>query len=227
MDRNRPAIHRHRDPRTRIAFLGTLGGPDDDGALRDVDRLRDLVQALEPDLLGIEAEPAVWESGDSGALPIEIRDGLVRGTQLGDRVVIPLGGPSSEELAAPLDGNLVELRAGLIRTADRLLVAVGRGIDDPRLTSRGPYLHLCAAICHVEAAAASELGARARVRTNERILERLVDALRRDPGNRFLVAVRCQRIHYLRTRLQAISSEVELVPFEAFAVEHRRPEPRS
>lgn len=219
----RPQTHREpRAPRTRVALLGTLGYLHGDGLRYDFDRLRSLVETIEPDLLGIEAAPAAWESDDPSLLAREIRDGLVPGARLTDTVVVPLGGPSPLEFAPPVDGELARLRAELIRAADRLLAAVGRAIDDPAGVSRGAYVHLCATVCHIEAAAAGKPGRRAWHATNERIFEGLLDAVRRDPGRRVLVAVQCRRLHALEARLRSLTHEIELVPFEQLIPVDRR-----
>ncbi len=71
---------------------------------------------------------------------------------------------------------------------------------------------MCGSICYLEATAASDAGRRAWEATNERILERLLWAVRRDPGRRVLVAVQCRRTHWLRSRLKQVP-EIELVDY--------------
>jgi len=213
--------------RSQVALLGTLGHLHADGLRYDLDRLRELVETIEPDLLGIEAAADAWESDDRRRLAAEIRDGLLPGTRLVDTVVIPLGEASSRELAPPEDGELAGLRAALVHAGDRLLAAVGRRIDDPVGLSGGAYVHLCAAVCHVEAAVAGEPGRRAWDDTNRAIADALIGAIRRDPGRRVLAAVRCRRIHVLEARLRALPDELELVRFEDLVPLPRRHRPRS
>jgi len=212
--------------RSQVALLGTLGHLHADGLRYDLDRLRELVETIEPDLLGIEANADAWESDDRRRLADEIRDGLLPGTRLVDTVVVPLGQASSRELAPP-DGELTGLRTALVHAGDRLLAAVGRRIDDPVGLSGGAYVHLCAAVCHVEAAVAGEQGRRVWDDTNRAIADALVGAIRRDPGRRVLVAVQCRRIHALEARLRALPDEIELVRFEDLVPLPRRPHPRS
>jgi len=212
--------------RSQVALLGTLGHLHADGLRYDLDRLRELVETIEPDLLGIEANADAWESDDRRRLADEIRDGLLPGTRLVDTVVVPLGQASSRELAPP-DGELTGLRTALVHAGDRLLAAVGRRIDDPAGVSRGAYVHLCAAVCHVEAAVAGEQGRRVWDDTNRAIADALVGAIRRDPGRRVLAAVQCRRIHALEARLRALPDEIELVRFEDLVPLPRRPHPRS
>ncbi len=62
-------------PKTRLALLGTLGHLHAEPLRYDLACLRSLVEALEPDLLGIEVEPDAWERGDLRAAPVEVREG--------------------------------------------------------------------------------------------------------------------------------------------------------
>lgn len=209
-------------PRTTVALLGTLGELHAEGLRYDLARLRSLVETLEPDFLGVQAEPVAWDSDDPGDQLLEVRAALVPSARLTDTVVVPLGAPTPNELASPETGELADLRAGVIRAADALIAALGRLVDSPAGVSRGTYVHLCGFICHVEAAAAGDAGRRAWHATNERILDRLLEAIRRDPGRRVLVAVQCRRIHFLEARLATLP-EVELVPFERLAKGDRLP----
>ncbi len=205
-----------RPPRTRVALVGTLGDLHGEVLRYDLAHLRSLVERIEPDLLGIEAEPAALETDDPTALPRDVREALIPGTRLTDTVVVPMGGPSPFELAPPLDGELVGLRTALVRSADRLLVAIQRAADSPEAASGGRVTHLCGLVCEIKKAAAGTAGRDAWERTNERLLERVLWMVRRDPGRRVLVAVRCHRIHWLRARLVRFPSEIELVRFEQF-----------
>jgi hypothetical protein len=69
-------------------------------------------------------------------------------------------------------------------------------------------------LCHVKEAAAGTAGREAWEHTNEQLLQRLLWTIRRDPGRRVLVAVRCHRIHWLRSRLVRLADEIELVRFD-------------
>lgn len=213
--------------RSQVALLGTLGHLHADGLRYDLDRLRRLVETIEPDLLGIEVNLDAWEARDTRRLPAEVRAALAPAARLTDIVVVPLGEPSPCELAPPDGGPFVRLRSVFVHGGDRLLASVARRIDDPAGVSRGAYIHLCATVCHLEAAAAGEPGRVAWARTNERILDGLLGAIRRDPGRRVLAAVQCRRIHLLEARLRALPDEIELVRFEDLVPLPRRHRQRS
>lgn len=200
-------------PRTRVALLATLGHLHAEHLRYDLARLRALVEALEPDLLGVEADPDAWERGDLGGAPVEVRAALVPAASRTDTVVLPLGGPSPVELAPPANGVLSALRAGLARGADRVLVGLQRAVDGPEGVNGMPFHHLCGLLCGLEAAAASDAGRRAWEAANSRILERVLWAVRRDPGRRVLVAVQCRRVHWLESRLRGHRDELALVRY--------------
>lgn len=199
--------------RTKVALVGTLASLSDEPIGYELAELRRLVEDLEPDLLGIEADPAAFERG-APELAREIREALLPAARLTDVVIVPLGAPNGHELEPPQQGALTGARLMLIRSADRLLIAMARSVDSPAAATRGTYVNLCALICHVESAVADDAGRRAWTATNEQILHRLVDAVRRDSGRRVLVAVQCRRIHWLTSRLRRLTDEIDLVPFE-------------
>lgn len=203
-----------RPPRARVALLGTLGDLHGEMPGYDLSRLRSLVEGIEPDLLGIEADPAGWEADDPTGLPRDVREALVPGARLTDTVIVPLGGPSPIELAPPAHGELVRLRTALARWADRLLVAIQRAADSPEAASGWRVTHLCGLVCEMKRAAAGAAGREAWDRTNEQLVERLLQLVRDDPGRRILIAVRCHRIHWLRDRLVRFPDEIEVVRFD-------------
>lgn len=208
-----PSPDERRHQRAKVALVGTLASLTDEPIGYDLAELRRLIEDLEPDLLGIEVDPAVFESG-GGDQARDVREALLPAARLTDVVVVPLGAPNRHELAPPEEGTLAGLRSTFIRSADRLLIAMARSVDHPAAASRGTYIHLCEFICHVESALADDAGRRAWSETNEQILGSLVDAVRRDPGRRVLLAVQCRRIHWLTARLRRLDDEIDLVRFE-------------
>ena len=49
---------------------------------------------------------------------------------------------------------------------------------------------------------------------NQALLHNILQAARRDPGRRVLIAVQCQRIHWLEPRLKRVA-DIELVDYRA------------
>ena len=200
---------------TAMALLGTLGHLHTEPLAYDLACLRSLVQRLEPDLLGIEVEPEVWESGDLGAASVEIREALVPAAACIDTIIVPLGGSSKAELVAPGAGTLAGLRGWFLGAADRFLTDMqrSRATDGPDGVNSAAFEHICGMACNLEEIVAGDEGRAAWEQTNERILQRLLDAVRRDPGRRMLVAVNCRRVHWLRSRLRRFDDELSLVDY--------------
>lgn len=159
--------------KTRIAFLATLGHLHTEPLKYDLACLRSLVQRVEPDLMGIEIEPAEWEQGCLSGAPVEVRDALVPAAAVTDTVVVPLGGPVPLE---PAPGSVAgenrvgpggpggiggsglttwgELRAGVLRAADRLLAGWqrDRAAQGPEAVNSRAFGHLCGLVCSLEEA---------------------------------------------------------------------------
>lgn len=201
-----------RPVRTRVALLGTLGHLHAEVVKYDLERLRTLVESLEPDLLAVEVDRDAWESGDPNRLPLEVREALAPASRLTDTVVVPVG--DQARLEPGTDQGLLRLRTALIRGADEVLNAIARAVDDPAVVSRGAYAHLCGRVCSLEAAAAGKAACAAWARANDRIIERLREVASANPGSRVLAAVNCRRVHLLTRGLQGLAGEIELVRFE-------------
>lgn len=209
------AIDAESGSKTRLALLGTLGYLHTEAVRYDLVCLRSLVERLEPDLLGVEIDPQAWEQQDLSGVSVEVREGLVPATWRTNTVIVPLGSPSPLELAPPSGSRLaMRVRAGLVGVADRFLAGLQRTFDGPEGVNSALFGHLCGAVCDLQAAAGGDVGRRAWEATNARILERLLWAVRRDPGRRVLVALQCQRIHWLQARLRPLGEEIALVGYQ-------------
>jgi hypothetical protein len=207
---SRAAMMEHTMTETRLALLGTLGPLHTTPLRYDLACLRTLVEALEPDLLGVEADPVAWAQGDLRQAPVEVAAALAPAARRTDTVLVPLGGPLPGELAPPDEPGL---RARFIRGADRLLAWLQRTADSPERVNSALFGYVCGTLCHLEEAAASAAGRQAWEQANRQILERLLQMVRRDPGGRVLVAVSCRRVHWLIARLQPLQPEIRLVPY--------------
>jgi hypothetical protein len=197
---------------TRLAFLATLGHLHTLPLRYDLACIHALVEQLQPDLLGVEVEVTDWESGDLAMAPVEVRNALVPASRLTDTVVVPLAAPSHEELSPP-GGDGV--RSAVYRATDALFNKLQRtsAAGGAPAVNSPLFGHVCGLLCAVEEAAASEAGRHAWEETNRRILERLLEMVRRNPGRRVLVAVNCKRVHWLVSQLRPLHQEITLVPY--------------
>jgi hypothetical protein len=199
--------------RTRLAVLGTIGHLHAPPLRYDLLRLRRVVEELEPDLLGVEADPDAFAGGVLETSSLEVREALVPASRRTDTVVVPLGGAATCAFAAPQSGLLAGPRAGVMHGLDRFLMTLQRRVGGPQEVAAPLFKHTCGLICLLESVASTAASRAAWEQSNAEILERLVSAARRDPGRRFLVAVQCRRVHWLEQRLHGMRDEFQLVPF--------------
>ena len=201
--------------RTRVALLGTIGHLHAEPLKYDLRRLREVVEEIEPDLLGVEADPLAWATGDLRSSPLEVREALVPATRRIDTVVVPLGGGASCGYAAPEDSLAVGFRSALVRALDSFLMALQRRAKGPEDIAAPHFKHVCELVCAMEAAASTAESRLAWERTNAEILDNVITTVQRDPGRRLLVAVQCRRLHWLELQLRRRRDEVQLVPLDA------------
>jgi hypothetical protein len=199
--------------RTRVAVLGTMGPLHAEPMRYDLVRLRRAVEEIEPDLLGVEADPLDWARGDVEALPLEVRKALVPASQRIDTVVVPMGGGKTCGFILPATGFGAGLRSSIILKLDGVLVMLQRRLGGPEDVNAPLFKHTCELVCAMEALASTPESRQAWAATNAEILNGLLSAVRRDPGRRVLLAVQCRRIHWFEQRLRKLCDEVELVPF--------------
>ncbi len=202
-----------RKSKARLAVLGTLGHLHTESLHYDLTCLRSLVESLEPDLLAVEIDPLAWERRDLSGAPLEVREVLVPAIRRLDTIIVPLGAPSPMELEPPTGSGLAQLRAAVVRSADRLLVALQRVADGPEGVNGSLFGHVCGLVCKLEEAATDNDGRHAWETANRRIVERLTWAVRRDPGRRVLAAVQCRRVHRLVPLLRREKDLLELVNY--------------
>lgn len=194
--------------KTRIAVLGTLSELHRQPIHYDLAELESIVNAVQPDLLGVEVERAEFERNDLSRAPVEVREALVPLSRRSAIVLVPIGSPSPDELSGPKAG----LRAALTRTLDSALAFVQKAANDARRVNSAMVSHTCGLICHLEENACGERGRDAWKATNERMLANIAALARSDPGTRILVAVQCRRKHWLEPKLKKLD-DVDLVNY--------------
>lgn len=198
--------------RTRLALLGTMSELHREPVAYDLARLAAIVAELAPDLLCAEITRTMWEGGDLSDAAIEVREALVPVVAATDVVLVPVA-PSPERFAdfAPESG----WRAEMVHTFDRLLQWGQRQADTPDALNGPLFGAFCHTVCSLTEWSWSAEERAAWNDQNEAIAANIIEAVRRDPGRRVLVAVQCQRIHKLEPLLAEHSDEVELVSYRS------------
>jgi hypothetical protein len=179
----------------------------------DLACLRDLVIELAPDLLCAEIIQERWEAGNVMETEIEVREALGPAVALTDTVLIPIA-LSWQQYAdfRPHSG----WRQKLTVTLEGFLRWGQRTANTPEAVNGVWFGAFCHTICHLSEAVWTAEDRTVWDDQNRRIAENILRAVRRDPGRRVLVAVRCQRLHRLRLLLKMHENELEIVHYRQF-----------
>ena len=198
-------------PQTRLAILGTLADLHRQPLTYNLSCLRNLVANLEPDLLCAEVTPGAWEGGDLTAAAIDVREALTPVVASTDIVLVPVI-PTPEQFGdfIPSSG----WRRSLAQALDRLLLWGQRKADRPEVIN-GPWFGIfCHTLCWLIERTWTAKDRQAWIAQNRIIAENILQAVQRDPGRRVLVAVQCQRLHWLVRTLKAHPEDLEIVRYQ-------------
>jgi hypothetical protein len=195
---------------TRLALLGTMADLHREPLAYDLACLRALVVELAPDLLCAEITQEMWEAGKLADADIEVREALGPVVALTDTVLVPIA-PSSAQFTdfRPQRG----WRQSLALASERFLRWGLRIANTPAAVNGVVFGAFCHTLCHLNEALWTAQDRSAWDEQNQRMAENILRALRRDPGRRMLVAVRCQRLHWLLPRLKEHAQELEIVSY--------------
>lgn len=197
--------------RTRVAVLGTLSDLHRQSAAYDLAVLSRLVRRVEPDLLCAEIGRDHWETRDLARMPLEYREALIPVCRRSDIVLVPVAGAGTAWSSAQGPGRRGP-RSALVRLLNAQLRLMQRLAATPEAINSGAFGMACYWMCELIAWAGGAATRQAWTEANDRLLQNVLAAVRRDPGRRVLVTVDCRRRHLLDRRLRALS-EIEVVPF--------------
>ena len=184
---------------TRLAILRTMGALHSEPLQYDLDSLRTLVVHLAPDLLCADITRQAWESGQLSNAPLELRQALLPAIAQTDTVLVPVA-PTEQQFddyKAPPG-----FRTWLAQRFDRLLRWGQRKANRPEAIHGMAFETFCHTVCALEEMtwrAADRAAYQARTAA---LAENILAAIRRDPGGRVLVVVRCQWHHTLEPLLK-------------------------
>ncbi|MBI3362247.1 MAG: hypothetical protein HY023_14185 [Chloroflexi bacterium] len=198
--------------KSRVAVLGTLADLHQQSIAYDLKVLARLVKQIQPDLLCAEIGRDHWETSDLARMPVEYREALVPVCKRSDIVLIPVAGSEATPLVVQRSGRWRGLRAALVGLLNWHLRVVQRLASTPEAINSGTFGTICSSMCGLIAWAGGPEALRAWATANDRILQNVLAAVRRDPGRRVLVTVDCRRRHLLDRRLRTFG-EIEVVEF--------------
>lgn len=198
--------------KSRVAVLGTLSDLHQQSVAYDLKVLARLVKQIQPDLLCAEIGRDHWETSDLARMPVEYREALIPVCKRSDIVLVPVAGGEADALAVPRGGQWHRLRSAIVGLLNLQLRLMQRLAGAPEAINSGTFGAACTWMCELIAWAGGPEARRAWAAANDRILQNILTAVRRDPGRRVLVTVDCRRRHLLDRRLRTFG-EIEVVEF--------------
>jgi len=198
--------------RSRVAVLGTLSDLHRESIAYDLKVLARLVRRVQPDLLCAEIGRDPWETRDLARMPVEYREALVPVCKRSDIVLVPVAGAEANPSIVLRGGRWWSLRSALVGLLNWHLRLMQRLASTPEAINSGTFGAMCSWMCGLIAWAGGPEARRAWAATNDRLLQNILAAVRRDPGRRVLVTVDCRRRHLLDRQLRTFP-EIEVVGF--------------
>jgi hypothetical protein len=196
-------------PKTRLAFLSTIGNLHTTTLQYDLTCLRTLIAQIAPDLLCAEVSRTAWECNNLVGVSLEVREALIPVVATSDIVLLPVAPEQSTDAM-----QLPEWRQALVRTFDRVLQWGQRQANGPEGIHSLTFETFCHSVC-----ALTEMSWTAAERDiwrtqNEALAANILQAVHRDPGRRVLAVVQCQRVHTLEPILKRHQELIELVRYK-------------
>jgi hypothetical protein len=193
--------------KTRLALLSTLADMHTQPIQYNLTALADILTQVAPDLLYVEVPQRDWELGRLDQAPVEVQRSLLPLAELSRTVVVPVA-PDTRQFNdfAPRTG----WRAGLARWLDQALRWAQRQANSAEAIHAWPFEGVCHTLCHLSQRSWEAAARQAWEEQNQALRANILEAVHHDPGRQVLVAVQCQRIHWLEPRLKKLP-DIELV----------------
>ncbi len=195
--------------KTRLALLSTLADMHTQPIQYNLASLANILAKVAPDLLYVEVPQRDWELGRLEQAPVEVQHSLLPLAERSRTVVVPVA-PDTRQFNdfAPRTG----WRARLVRWLDQALRWTQRRANSAEAIHAWPFAGACHTLCHLSQWSWDAESRRAWEEQNQGMLDNIRQAIRRDPNCRILVAVQCQRTHWLAPRLKKLP-DLEFVDY--------------
>ncbi len=195
--------------KTRLALLSTLSDMHTQPIQYNLAALVGIVHQVSPDFLCVELPWNDWEIGNLEQAPVEVQRSLLPSAEVSDVVIVPVA-PDARQFDdfAPKSG----WRGGLARRLARTLRRAQRAANKAEAVHAIPFQSVCHTLCLLNEMSWDADARKAWHAQNQAMLDNILHIARRDPGRRMLVAVQCQRTHWLAPRLKKVA-DIELVDY--------------
>jgi len=195
--------------KTRLALLSTLSDMHTQPIQCNLAALAGIVHQVSPDFLCVELPRNDWEAGHLEQAPVEVQHSLLPSAELSDVVIVPVA-PDARQFNdfAPKSG----WRAGLAHRLAQALRRVQRAANKAEAVHAIPFQSVCHTLCLLNEMSWDAKARRTWHEQNQAMLDNILQIARRDPGRRMLVAVQCQRTHWLAPHFKKVA-DIELVDY--------------
>lgn len=194
-------------PRTRVAVLGTIAEFHVGAVAFDLEALFDLVVKIHPDLLCLDIPPGTWDQRSFGELPPEYRDALLPLAERSDIVIVPIGDRQIQ--TQPLSKGW---RAVATRWLQALLSALQRNAPSPLSVNYGWRHDLANGLYYLIDRLDQTFVRESHKAHTQHLIERIRQAVHRDPEAKILAVVNVRYCHHIRPALRE-DEQIEVVPF--------------
>ncbi len=194
--------------RSRIAVLGTIRELHKEPLSYDLQALARVVEERSPELLCAEIGLEQWENSQVSEMAPEYQEAVVPLSRRTSIIVVPVDGAehSWNDFPPTVQSKIrhSDLQKWLLASSNRALVGLVRLAGTPRAINSWYFEHVCGVLCAVSLFAAGKASRETWKQENQRLLDSVLTAVRRDPGRRVLVTVDCRRKHWLLKRLRRV-----------------------
>lgn len=196
--------------RSRVGILGTLSDLHQKPIRYDLACLQALVADVAPDILCAEVTREAWEMGELAEGALEVRQALAPIVQVTDVVLVPIAvsGRRFDDITAD-----TRLGRWMVRSLHDLLRLGQLKAGTPRAINGMMFETFCHSVCSLAEMSWSKSARRAWMEQNQAMADNILDAVRRDPGRRVLVAIQCQRTHVIKPLLRRHPELLDLVAY--------------
>jgi hypothetical protein len=194
---------------TRLALLSTLSDMHTQPIQYNLAALTGIVHQVSPDFLCVELPRSDWERRNFEQASVEVQRSLLPSAEVSDVVIVPVASDLRQfDDFVPQAG----WRAGLARRLARTLRRAQRAANKAEAVHALAFQSVCHTLCLLNEMSWDADARKAWHAQNRAMLDNILQIARRDPGRRMLVAVQCQRTHWLASRLKKVP-DIELVDY--------------
>jgi hypothetical protein len=193
--------------KTRVAVLGSIAEFHVGAVAFNLEALFDLVVDIHPDLLCLDIPPGVWDQKSLDELPPEYRDALLPLAERSDIVIVPIGDIQIQPLP-----KITGWRGAAIGWLQALLAALQRNAPSPLAVNYGWRHDLANGLYYLIDRLDQTLMRESHRTHTQHLIERIRQAVRRDPEAKILAVVNVRYCHHIRPALRE-DEQIEVVPF--------------